>query len=75
MGVRYMADKGYADAQHLGTDQPYPNVWRVHFGLSPDKRLLLYFDGINKTLIKEEEVRGIQGGLIPDQNAPPPERR
>jgi hypothetical protein len=72
-GLRYVAERGYSDAQLHGVDQPYPNVWRVRFGRE-NGALHLYFDGMNKTLIKTEEIPGLKGALVPPPAEPPPKR-
>jgi|GEM_PF-3851645 len=73
-GMRYLAERGYADAQLHGVDQPYPNIWRVRFGLGEKGILHLYFDGVNKTLIRTEEIPGLKGALVPPPSEAPPKK-
>ena len=72
-GLRYVAEQGYADAQLHGVDQPLPNIWRVRFGRE-NGALHLYFDAVNKTLIKTEEIPGLKGALIPPPAEPLPKK-
>jgi len=70
LGSRYVADYGYSDPEFRGAERVYPNIWQVHYGLSPSGSLELYFDGTNKKLVKAEELKGIGGSLVPDRPEP-----
>ena len=70
LGSKYVIDKGYSDVEFRGAEQPYPNLWEVHYGLSSNGKLDLYFDGTNKTLVKAEELKGISGTMVPEGLAP-----
>jgi hypothetical protein len=78
LGTTFVADYGYADTRLQGAEQLYPNLWRVRFGLGPNGRLELYFDGVKKTLIRAEELQGVGGKLVPTElfptSVPPPRR-
>lgn len=75
LGTQFVAERGYTDTQLEGAEQLYPNIWRVRFGKGPDGVLHLYFDGMNKTIVKAEEIQGISGRpvtlpLIPTPTTP-----
>jgi len=70
LGSKYVIDKGHSDVAFRGAAQPYPNLWEVHYGLSSNGKLDLYFDGTNKTLVKAEKQQGISGALVPVPSGP-----
>jgi len=70
LGSKYVMSTGYAGAEFRGAEQLNPNLWEVHYGLSPDGKLDLYFDGTNRRLIKAEKQQGISGALIPVPSGP-----
>lgn len=65
LGSQYMMSKGYPDAEFRGAERLQPNLWQVHYGLSPSGGLDLYFDGTNRKLLKTEKQEGISGALLP----------
>lgn len=66
LGSKYVINRGYADAEFQGANQRLnTNLWEVHYGLSPEGKLDLYFDGTNRRLIKAEKQAGVSGALIP----------
>ena len=69
LGSKYV-NAGYAGAEFRGAEQLNPNLWEVHYGLSPDGKLDLYFDGTNRRLIKAEKQEGVSGALIPVPSGP-----
>ncbi len=75
LGTQFLAERGYTDTQLEGAEQLHPNIWRVRFGKGPDGVLHLYFDGVQKTIIKAEEIQGVRGRpvtvpLIPTPKTP-----
>jgi hypothetical protein len=70
LGSRYVMDYGYSDTEFQGAERITPNIWQVHYGLSADNHLELYFDGTKKTLVKAEELKGISGSWVPEGLAP-----
>ena len=71
LGTQFIAERGYADTQLEGAEQLNANIWRVRFGKGPDGVLHLYFDGVQKTLIKAEEIQGIRGRPVTVPLVPP----
>jgi hypothetical protein len=65
LGSQYVNSKGYSEAEFRGAERVQPNLWQVHYGLSPSGGLDLYFDGTKKQLVKAEKQEGISGTLIP----------
>ena len=61
LGTQFIAERGYTDTQLEGAEQLNANIWRVRFGKGADGVLHLYFDGMQKTIIKAEEIQGIRG--------------
>ena len=65
LGSKYMISQGHPEAEFRGAERIQPNLWQVHYGLSPSGGLDLYFDGTNKKLIKTEKQEGVSGALVP----------
>jgi len=75
LGTRFVAERGYTDVQLEGAEQLNANIWRIRFGTGPDGVLHLYYDGVQKTIIKAEEIQGLRGRpvtvpLIPTPKTP-----
>ena len=70
LGSQYVMDYGYSGTEFQGAERITPNLWQVHYGLSSNGKLDLYFDGTNKTLVKAEKQQGISGALVPVPSGP-----
>ncbi len=71
LGTQFIADRGYTDTQLEGAEQLNANIWRVRFGKGADGVLHLYFDGVQKTIIKAEEIQGVRGRPVTVPLVPP----
>ena len=73
--TRFVAERGYTVVQLVGAELLNANIWRFRFGTGPEGVLHLYYDGVQKTIIKAEEIQGLRGRpvtvpLIPTPKTP-----
>jgi hypothetical protein len=71
LGTTFLAERGYTETQFEGAEQLNANIWRIRFGKGPDGVLHLYYDGVQKTIIKAEEIQGIRGRPVTLPLVPP----